>query len=358
MTDGPKSFPLAYLRGLDGVRGLAILMVMLDHGKIIGDGFGFLGVNTFFVLSGFLITSLLVTEWEQKGAINLVHFYFRRALRLLPALCVLLVVFLILAFLLDPHRRALREVNEALFALFYFTNWAAIFHLGRHITLLHTWSLSVEEQFYLLWPLILMFFLRKTTRPSLLCWICLGIFLSGLARVAVMLVSSIDISYSPFRLNFGLDTRADSLLAGCFAGMAVTSNLLRVWNRPKALSVAAAISLTGLLFMGTLDLMTEPMILFGWPLASLFAAVLIVHLTKTSGSVLHFIFENRVMVFIGRISYGLYLWHYVLLTVLQQQDLPWRYGTYLVPVFAVAILSYYVVERPCLRIKHRFQEVR
>jgi peptidoglycan/LPS O-acetylase OafA/YrhL len=110
--------------------------------------------------------------------------------------------------------------------------------------------------------------------------------------------------------------------------------------------------------MGTREMMAGPMVLFGWPLASLFAAILIVHLAKTSGSFLHFIFENPVLVFIGRISYGLYLWHYVLLTVLEQQGVPWRYGIYLIPVFAVAILSYYVVERPCLRIKHRFQEVR
>src|ERR1051325_9449434 len=159
MTPAPP-FHLGYRRNLDGVRGLAILLVLINHSTLLGDGFGFVGVNTFFVLSGFLITCLLTEEYEKSGRISLRDFYMRRALRLLPALVTMLIAFVIFVFLTDPHKRAVRELHEALFALFYFSNWAGILRIGRHISLAHTWSLSVEEQFYIVWPLILLLLLR------------------------------------------------------------------------------------------------------------------------------------------------------------------------------------------------------
>src|SRR5579862_9372233 len=128
-------FHLGYRRNLDGIRGFAILGVVLGHGRILGDGYSFMGVNTFFVLSGFLITCLLVEEFERNGRISFCDFYIRRALRLLPALLAMLIAFVIYAFVVDPHKRALRELNEALFALFYCTNWTDICRIGRHISL-------------------------------------------------------------------------------------------------------------------------------------------------------------------------------------------------------------------------------
>ena len=145
----PQSFHLGYRPKLDGIRGMAILLVLLDHGNLLGDGFGFIGVNTFFVLSGFLITCLLIEEYDKTATISFKRFYLRRALRLLPVLTAMLIAFVIFVFLFDPHGRAVREFHEALCAFFYFSNWAAIYNLGRHISLLHTWSLSVEEQFYI-----------------------------------------------------------------------------------------------------------------------------------------------------------------------------------------------------------------
>jgi peptidoglycan/LPS O-acetylase OafA/YrhL len=165
MNPDPPPFHLGYRRSLDGIRGVAILFVVLVHDGIIRDTFGFIGINTFFVLSGFLITCLLVEEWDMSNDIRFREFYVRRALRLLPALLIMLIAFVVFAFFFDPRRKAIREFYEALRALFYFTNWARIFRIGRTVTLVHTWSLSVEEQFYFTWPFIL-----YCAKPRALHW--------------------------------------------------------------------------------------------------------------------------------------------------------------------------------------------
>src|SRR5580700_1362064 len=140
-----EPYKLGYHPSLNGVRGLAIILVLLNHGEILGTGFGFVGVNTFFVLSGFLITCLLVAEFDKSGKINFSQFYLRRARRLFPALFVLLFVYLIYALFVHNFFPAMKET---LFALFYVTNWAHIFGFQNDGGLAHTWSLSIEEQYY------------------------------------------------------------------------------------------------------------------------------------------------------------------------------------------------------------------
>lgn len=362
MNPGLAAFHLGYRRNLDGVRGFAILLVLLDHGKIIGDGFGFIGVNTFFVLSGFLITSLLIEEYDASGKISFRFFYLRRALRLLPALIAMLVAFVIFVFLVDPHKRAVRELYEAFAALFYFTNWAEIYQMGRHISLAHTWSLSIEEQFYFIWPVMLWGFLRSSTRSSLLCWIMLGIFLSVLVRIGLLVggvnnLSGNVLSINQWRLFAGTDTRADSLLLGSFAAVLVSSNFLprQPWFK-KTLALAAIISGAGLLVLGASAVDLPLLISVGWLFASLFGMGLIVHAAATDG-LTAWILGNVSLVFIGQISYGLYIWHFPILVAMQQHNLPWQHLLYLIPVFAVALLSYYFIERPFLKLKHRFQKV-
>ena len=357
-------FHLGYRRGLDGIRGMSILFVLLCHGQIIGDGFGFIGVNTFFVLSGFLITCLLIEEYDKTNRISFSKFYTRRALRLLPALLVMLALFVIFSFILDPHGRAVREFHEALFALFYSTNWTTIYHIGRHISLAHTWSLSIEEQFYIFWPLLLLLGLKRTaSRPSLLCWILLGVFLAVLGRIAVNMVCTTNIAgnilpVDPNRLFMGTDTRADSLVLGCFAGTLVSSNMLPhpAWFL-KSLLAVAILAIPGLVWLATLWTVSPFMIHYGWFLASVLAMCLILHLIAARVSLLHWILENRFLVFTGKISYGLYVWHFPILKTMQLHNLPWEHLRYLLVVVPVALLSYYVIELPCLRLKKRFQKV-
>lgn len=363
MTSAAPPFHLGHRPGLDGIRGVAILLVLLDHGGILGDGFGFIGVNTFFVLSGFLITCLLVAEYDQLNDISFRKFYFRRALRLLPALVAMLLLFVLFSFIFDPHKRAVRELYEALIALFYFSNWSGIYHLGRHISLAHTWSLSIEEQFYIIWPAVLLFMLSRTKRSSLLCWIILGVFLSVLARIGLFVGDITNLSgnilpVNPDRLGMGTDTRADSLLLGCFAGVLVSSKLLprQTWFG-KLLQAAALVSGPVLLALGTCWIMSPFMVYFGWFLASVLAMTLILHLMSATPGLLHWLLENRLLVFTGQISYGLYVWHFPILKAMDQHHVPWRHMSYLIVVVLAALLSYYAIEKPCLRLKKKFQMV-
>src|ERR1051325_12046631 len=179
---------LSYITGLDGIRAVAVMAVLFYHANAPWALGGFLGVETFFVLSGFLIPSLLLTEWRSEGSINLKNFWLRRARRLLPAVWLLLAILPILAVFFG--RDALPRLKEDIpAALFYITNWVYIVRevpyfeaFGRAPLLQQLWSLAVEEQFYLLWPLILLFFLRKlrANRLGMFAITCVMIAMSSL----------------------------------------------------------------------------------------------------------------------------------------------------------------------------------
>jgi peptidoglycan/LPS O-acetylase OafA/YrhL len=160
-TSGTPELRLSYSPGLDGLRALAVMAVLLYHADLDWIPGGFLGVEVFFVISGYLISALLLAEWRQKGRINLKDFWLRRARRLLPALYVLLVVTLAFAVVFLPGEVAgLR--GDVIAAVGYVTDWFLIFGqesyfeaVGRPSLLQHLWSLAVEEQFYLIWPVVL-----------------------------------------------------------------------------------------------------------------------------------------------------------------------------------------------------------
>jgi peptidoglycan/LPS O-acetylase OafA/YrhL len=352
-----QSFRLGYRKSLDGIRGTAILLVILAHLNVVKDHFGSLGVNAFFVLSGFLITCILVEEWDNSGGISLRNFYARRGLRLLPPLIAVLAVFVTLEFLTEPMKGAIRTSGHALKALFYYTNWAQTFRFSRTSIFAHTWSLSIEEQFYLVWPIILIFLLRRTSRTSSLCWILLLTFFSVLARIAVLTIEP-GTQYGIRRVNLGLDTRADSLLLGCFAGMAISSRLIPQTSYIKMLfRWGSMLSIAGLLFIGVRIRAFDPgMSTFGLLAASFFAAVVIAHLVIEFNSPQHRILEFAPLVFLGKISYGLYLWHYPILKIMQRHDWPGWHLAYLPITVGVTLASYYWLELPCLRLKNRFQQ--
>jgi peptidoglycan/LPS O-acetylase OafA/YrhL len=354
MMSDIRPFHLGYRPSLNGIRGVAVSLVVLAHGDLIPGGFSFLAVNTFFVLSGFLITSLLLEEWDGSHTISLRNFYLRRALRLLPALVTMLVLFVAYAFLTDPHGRAVRELYDALRALFYVTNWAGIYHLGRFYSLAHTWSLSIEEQFYIIWPCLLLLLLRRVSRPSMLTWISLGVFSVVLLRIGLCVVYGHDLETDARRLTIGTDTRADSLLLGCFAAVFLTTSLSQQMPRlSRLLPPAAYGSVAVLLALGFCREVSIPMILVGWFIASLAAMIIILYLVTGSPGWLHGVLQNPLLVYLGEISYGLYVWHVPILRALQQHQLPWRYMSYLLVVLPVVFASYYLIEKPCLQFKKR-----
>ncbi len=218
---------LSYLPGLDGLRALAVGAVLLYHAGMPWMPGGFLGVELFFVLSGYLITSLLLGEWVAEGRIDLGAFWLRRARRLLPALFLLLAVTLVFAIFFMPDEVAgLR--GDTLAASTYVTNWYLAFNqqsyfelVGRPSLLQHLWSLAVEEQFYLLWPLLFIGGMRLLrTRQSMRI-----ATLAGAVASTLLMLALYNPDADPSRIYYGTDTRAAGLLIGCTLafGMSLSS---------------------------------------------------------------------------------------------------------------------------------------
>src|SRR5215469_5099217 len=240
-----------YVRSLDGIRGVGMVVVCLGHLEFMSYNPGFIAVDVFFVLSGFLITWLLITEWNNSGTINFKDFYYRRALRLLPTLVVMLASFALYTCLTNPPDRIAKDFRYIFEALFYWTNWGQVFGLGERSNFLaQTWSLSIEEQFYLLWPPILLLLLFRTkSRTSLVWWTVLAaLALAFIRGIYVELGTPAWNNY--WRLARGLDTRADSLLTGCAIAIAISAQTLprRRWLE-WTLYFAAAISIYGLVWL-------------------------------------------------------------------------------------------------------------
>src|SRR5438270_5848043 len=167
-----RSFHLGHRPVLDGLRGVAILAVMTVHTERVNSRAAFIAVVFFFVLSGFLITCLLIEEWDQFQSISLRRFYLRRGLRLLPALAVMLAVCILFYWLTTPAEKTGAVMLDAVVAFFYSSNWALAASFHQPNLFGHAWSLSIEEQFYLCWPVILIGLLRWTSsRRSLMHWV-------------------------------------------------------------------------------------------------------------------------------------------------------------------------------------------
>ena len=213
---------LPYIPGLDGLRALAVIAVLLYHAGPRWAPGGFLGVEVFFVISGYLITSLLLAEWRQRGRIDLAAFWVGRARRLLPALYVLLVVTLAFAVLFLPEEVAGLRL-DALAAVGYVTNWYLVLGqesyfeaVGRPSLLQHLWSLAIEEQFYLLWPLLFAAGMSLGTRRWWRRRLLLAALaaLVGAAASALLMTVLYGTGVEPSRLYYGTDTRATGLLVG------------------------------------------------------------------------------------------------------------------------------------------------
>src|SRR5215212_7430151 len=255
----PGDVRLSYLPGLDGLRAFAVIAVLLYHAELSWIRGGFLGVEVFFVISGYLITTLLLTEWHRQGRINVVGFWMRRARRLLPALYLLLVVTLTFAVVFLPGEVA-RLRDDALAALGYVTNWYLILGeqsyfetVGRPSLLQHLWSLAVEEQFYVLWPLLLSVALwgvaprRRWQRRRL----ALRIALAGAAGSALLMATLYQPGVDPSRVYYGTDTRAAGLLFGAALAFVWVPGHLPRWAErfsPLLLDVAGLAALCALVW--------------------------------------------------------------------------------------------------------------
>jgi peptidoglycan/LPS O-acetylase OafA/YrhL len=308
---------LRYLPGLDGLRALAVLAVLLYHAEMAGWWVGgFMGVEVFFVISGYLITSILLTERTATHHNDLKTFYVRRARRLLPALLAVLAATTVVAVIFLPEEVATLR-GDVVSALTYVTNWFFIFgdksyfeFAGRPSLVQHLWSLAVEEQFYLIWPLLFVGGMKLLGRTKLFVAVLVGAVASTLL-MAALYQPGVDAS----RVYYGTDTRAGGLLFGAALAFFWGPNRLRAQVgrfAPVLLDVIGAIALAGLVWMlWSTDQYRDADSLYrgGFARVALVTVVVIAvavhpaaHLSKVLGC--------RPLRWIGLRSYGLYLWHW------------------------------------------------
>jgi peptidoglycan/LPS O-acetylase OafA/YrhL len=348
--------PLGYLPQLDGLRALAVLAVMLFHANVSWAKGGFLGVDVFFVLSGFLITRLLLEEQLVTRALALGRFYLRRVLRLYPALIAVSIACLIYAWVWLPHDQAVQALRDVLATATYHMNW--IQALDRHPPFFglldHAWSLSIEEQFYVVWPLALLLAFRVGGTRAVGMVAGIGAAASALWRVILLQGGA-----TTTRVYFGLDTHADGLLIGCvLACLTVARPSMRRTSERPAWRFAGPVGLVLItIAMATVALHSRALYDWGYLVFVVVTAIVVLDLYAggETSRVLHF----GPAVAVGRISYGLYLWHWPVYLVLNAGRIHWAF----VPLTllrlavsgAIAVLSYVLVEQPFLRLKRRME---
>jgi len=350
----PQWMKHTYYPALDGLRTIAVGIVLCAHGGVPWFRSGGVGVDIFFVLSGFLITTILSTERQRTGTISFKNFYARRFLRLVPALvltCALVAV--AKAALGEPFP----SVDIAL-ALTYTSNWARAIY-GYQLTWLdHCWSLAIEEQFYLIWPLVVLTVERIGRSPAVKA----GMLIGGAALVAGYRAWHVGI-WTDERINFGLDTRMDSLMVG--ASLAYLVKALPAGLCPEGISkwlgrLVAPMALLTVLSIPRIVTWYSPwMGWIGYVIVAGLAAIVLSDLIAGRHSLLARLLASSPFVYIGKISYGIYLLHlpiyYIVEKIIPDAPLIVRLGWKASVSLAVASASYFWIERRFLRLKSRFE---
>ncbi|AGB25492.1 putative acyltransferase [Mycobacterium sp. JS623] len=349
---------------LDGIRAVAVALVLAEHGGLPGVSGGFLGVDVFFVLSGFLITSLLLEEFRNNGRIRLRDFWIRRARRLLPAMLVMALAVVAMRRLFPTEATAsLRD--DAVASFFWMSNWAFVAQQTDYFSqgappspLQHTWSLGVEEQYYLIWPLLVI-------AVAALSWRRLRSAVFVLAATGVVASATAAILMAPQinRVYFGTDTRAQALLMGAAAAALLVrdwsvltdgATLIRTRYRRWA---GTALSVVGLAMLAALAHFATGGardFRYGLLILAAVAAVLVVApVALDPGSPVARALAWRPLVWLGAISYGVYLWHWPIFLALNGECTGWSgwplFALRCAATVAVATASWWLLEQPIRR---------
>jgi peptidoglycan/LPS O-acetylase OafA/YrhL len=346
----PTSF--GYKPTLDGLRAVAVGSVIAFHfgtGQLPG---GFLGVDTFFVLSGYLITSLLLVEWGRSSRINFGAFWSRRARRLLPALFVVLIAIGIWSMLAVSTDQLSTIRSDGLWTLFYAANWHFIYTGQSYFALVsnasplrHTWSLAIEEQFYLVWPLLTFAWLKLGKgRTGLLTGFCAVGAVASATAMGLLYVQG-----DPNRAYFGTDTRAQGLLIGALVAIFLARRAGRPLPRVVQLLGFAGAAVCVWMFSVASD-SASWMYPWGFLLFEVSTATVILAMTQPVRTPLHELLSWRPIRWVGQISYGLYLWHWpvsVAISAGNTRLAGWDLLLVRLAVtFGAAVLSYYLIELP------------
>ena len=352
-----KRSKLRYMPALDGLRGVAVIGVILFHAGVVSGGF--LGVDLFFVLSGFLITSLLLKEREEQQRVDLLQFWVRRARRLLPPLLLVLTAVALYAATLAAPTELSRIRDDGIASLFYYANWQALSSEQSYWDLFsipsplaHCWSLAIEEQFYLLWPLLVITLWRFSPRRArnLLLTLCTVGTLMSWGWLAYHYLPDVDTS----RAYFGTDTRASALFIGAaFAAWRKEADSVTV---QPALGAAAVVATLFLLVSWWWFHGHSPWLYWGgFAVCQVAVVVLLAECAQATPGLVGKTLSWPPLRYVGQISYGLYLWHWPLFVVVSEA----RLGFGGVPLLALrlslslllAVACHRFVERPLSRVQ-------
>ena len=341
---------IKYIPGIDGLRAIAVLMVLAYHLRIpIAKG-GILGVTIFFVISGFLITQILLSELEDTNTVNLRNFWIRRIKRLFPAMLAMATCLIFTSALFD---RVLftKTCSDLPSALLGYNNWWQIFNnvsyfenAGAPSPLTHFWSLAIEAQFYLVYPVLFKCFSKQKNRKKVLTSVTIAVAIFSLLLLGLLFNPSKD----PSRCYYGTDTRVFSLLFGAALALVMKKSEKPDKKTKGIYDLVGIISGLVLIFMmSTMDGYSSFLYRGGQVIASLLT-VLVIYSLLNNCSILNKVLEFPALRWIGERSYGIYLWHYPVILLLSngKKSSWWLMLTEILLTFIFAALSYRYIETP------------
>jgi peptidoglycan/LPS O-acetylase OafA/YrhL len=354
----PAGSEMKYLPGLDGVRAIAVAAIVSYHLGAPWLPGGLLGIGVFFTLSGYLITTILLTTWARRGDLDLRNFWLRRARRLLPALIMVLIVVLVATPVLDREVLPERGI-EALAALFAVSNWTTIASDVSDVQpfsspgpLDHLWSLAVQEQFYLLWPLLLLLLL-KTLRGRL---DRMALATLAMATVSFLLMSLLAVpGFENLHAYQGTDAGVGGLLIGAALAMIWPTQLANRFseNRRNIVDLLGVLALAIIVAMFVLINENSPWLSRGGLLLLLLATAVLVGAAVHPASVVGPVLGVQPLRWIGERSYGIYLWHLPVVAFLPQGVLAGhpllRASGQIALIILLSALSWTVLENPIRR---------
>ena len=339
-----------YIKEIDGLRALAVIMVLAYHLKMPFAKSGLLGVTVFFVISGYLITGILINEIEESGGVDLKNFWLRRIRRLLPAVLSMAVVMIFVSAVVNRVVFT-KGCNDLLSAVFGYNNWWQIFrkvsyfeNAGAPSPFTHCWSLAIETQFYLIYPILLILLSKARNRGK--------VFAAVTAVLALISVVLMGVLYSPdgdpSRVYYGTDTRAFSLLIGALAAIQKEYHIIKVKLRGKLWAVIGSISVLILIGMMMFISSYSSFLYYGGQAIVSALAAFVVYAVTVSRSPLNIILGSSILKWIGDRSYSIYLWHYPIIVLMSggKRAAWWIVILEVVLSVGLAELSYCFIETP------------
>lgn len=347
-----------YMPGLDGIRAIAVIAIIIYHLNPQWLTGGFLGVDTFFVISGYLITSLLLTEYHNTGKIELASFWLRRFKRLIPAVLFLVMGVLVLTLILMPTE--IQKVRaDSIAAIFYVSNWWYIMQNVDYFEqfavqpLKHLWSLAIEEQFYLVFPIVLLGLITFLRRLKSIRIVFSVLLIISMVTMMVLYVPHENVA----RVYFGTDTRIQTLLMGVLLALVWPPFQLKAKVNHTMRMMIDTVGLVGLaiLFICFKFVSETNSVLYygGFFLISTVTLLVIASSVHPSGYFAKFL-GNKLLTYVGSRSYSLYLWHYPIIVLIHHQFVQGQIPTlvYVVEILLMTLMaefSYRFIEQPLRR---------